>query len=152
MNYSTAVILINKNVRIVEGKYEDGGKIQLFKTLDHTLKIDDYAVVESGTRWGITTVKITKDKVYTNLDATAEVGWVVQKIDMPTHEKVKEMEARAIDIVARGEQMNRQEEVLRNTRAAMTPEELAEFGFAQIAPPETPPAPAPKQPGDNEPF
>lgn len=34
MNYSTAVMLINANIRAVHARYEEHGPVETFKTLD----------------------------------------------------------------------------------------------------------------------
>ena len=116
MNYSTAVMLINPTIRAVRGKYEDSGNAEIFKTIDQDLKVDDFAVVESGTRWGITTVKISEVDVDVDFDSSKNVGWVVGKIDMLAHGNIKKMEDSAIDLIKRVELCKRREDIAKISR------------------------------------
>lgn len=89
MNYSTAVMLINANIRAVSAQYEETGKVEVFKTLLHDLKKDDIVVVESGTRWKFTTVKVTDvENVQVDFDSDKLVKWIVQKVDTAPHDAV----------------------------------------------------------------
>lgn len=76
MNYSTAIFLINKDVRAIAVTYEkidmnqdttkmkfsapylSGGKLPtgatVFKTMDPKVKVDDYVTVPTDTRHGMT--------------------------------------------------------------------------------------------------
>lgn len=136
MNYSTAVLLVNDTIKVVKGQYEEGGKAGVFKTLDATLKVDDYAVVESGTRWGITTVKIIEiDTVDIDFDSTEQLKWVVQKIAMGQHQEVRKMEAAAIEIIKKGEIRKRREDIKKNTLDAYCAGEIDNLGIAQLGAP-----------------
>lgn len=133
MNYSTAVILINPAIRVVQGKYEDNGNSETFKTLDKNLKIDDYAVVESGTRWGITTVKIVAVDTSVDFDSPKEVKWAIQKIDMSAHLAIKEMENKAIEVIKAGEMRKRREDIKRNTLDAVANGEIDKLDIMKLS-------------------
>lgn len=136
MNYSTAVLLVNGNIKVVKGLYEEGGKPGVFKTLDATLKVGDYAVVESSTRWEITTVKITEiDTVDIDFDSTEQLKWVVQKINITGHQDIKKMEANAIEIIKKGELRKRREDIKKNTLDAYCAGEIDNLGIAKLAAP-----------------
>lgn len=132
MNYSTSVMLINPLIRAVQGKYEEHGKPTIFKTLDHKLKVDDFAVVESGTRWGMTTVQITAVDVDVDFDSSTQVGWVVGKVDADAHENIKNMEAQAIELIKRGELRKRREEIKKNTLDAFSAGEIDKLDIAKL--------------------
>lgn len=132
MNYSTAVMLINPSIRAVRGKYEESGNADLFKTLDQDLKVGDFAVVESGTRWKITTVKITEVDVDVDFDSSCHVGWVVGKIDTAAHDNLKAMETSAIELIKKGELRKRREEIKKNTLDAVSAGEIGKLEIAQI--------------------
>jgi hypothetical protein len=133
MNYSTTVLLVNDAIRVVKGQYQEDGKPGVFKTLEKDLKVDDFAVVESGTRWGITTVKITEvDTVDVDFDSSIQVGWVVQKIDMKSHQDVKVMENKAIDIIKKGEIRKRREDIRKNTLDAYCAGEMDTLGIGKL--------------------
>jgi hypothetical protein len=96
MNYSTAVFLINNNVRALKGTYEDNGTLGIFKTLDATIKKDDLVVVPTSTRHKMTVFKITEVDVDIDMDSGAQVEWVISKIDAEAYKKLLADEADAI--------------------------------------------------------
>jgi hypothetical protein len=132
MNYSTAVMLINPSIRAVKGKYEEGGNTEIFKTIIQDLKIDDFAVVESGTRWNMTTVKIVEVDVEVDFDSSKVVGWVIQKINVRGHEDIKKMEATAIDLIKKGELRKRREDIKKNTLDAFSAGEIDKLDIAKL--------------------
>lgn len=134
MNYSTAVMLINANIRAVRGQYEENGVIEVFKTLDASLKKDDIVVVESGTRWKYTTVKILEtENVSVDFDSDKLIKWVVQKVDLPTHVKIKEMEEKAIDVIKAGELRKRREDIRKNTLDAVAAGEIDKLDIVKLS-------------------
>lgn len=132
MNYSTAVMLINKNIVAIRGKYEEGGNAEVFKTIDNTLKVDDMVVVESATRWGFTTVKVTEINVEVDFDSSTQIGWVVQSISIPDHQKIKDMENTAIELIKKGELRKRREDILKNTLDASSAGEINNLDIARL--------------------
>ena len=114
MDNSRIVFLINDSVRAVEGTYEDGGKVEMFKTLDPTVSVDDLCVVQSGTRYGMTVVKITKVDVDVNFDATTPIKWVVQKISAAAFKLITDQEDEGISAVQAAE-LRRKKAELRAT-------------------------------------
>lgn len=132
MNYSTSVMLINENIRAVRGRYEDGGKAVVFKTIDQSIKVDDFVVVESGTRWNVTTVKITEIDVSPDFDSNEHMHWVISKIDMAAHQKVTDMESQAIELIKKGELRKRREDIKKNTLDAFVNGEIETLGIAQL--------------------
>lgn len=57
MNRSTTVFLINSKVRAFNGIYEPGGKVEVFKSFDETIKKGDLVVVTTDTRFNFTVGK-----------------------------------------------------------------------------------------------
>lgn len=136
MNYSTAVMLINANIRAVRGQYEESGPGEIFKTLDQTLAKGDIVVVESGTRWKYTTVKITEvDNVGVDFDSDKQMKWVVQKVDIPSHLAVKAMEDSAIEVLKAGELRKRREDIRKNTVDAIAAGEIDKLDIAKLSGP-----------------
>jgi hypothetical protein len=114
MDNSRIVFLINDTVRAVLAQYEEHGKHEMFKTFDQNLKVGDMAVVQSGTRFGMTTVKITAVDVDVNFDSTTPIHWVVQAVDKPAFDAILAQEAQAISAVQAAE-LRRKKEELRAT-------------------------------------
>ena len=103
MNYSTAVFLINKNLRAVLATYEkDGGKT-MFKTLDPTIKVDDFVVVPTNTRHTMTVCKIVETDVDVDFDSATQVDWIVCKIDRKPYEDTLSQEGQAISAMKSAE-------------------------------------------------
>lgn len=111
MHNSTIVLLINDDARAVRGVYEDNGSETTFKTLDQTIDVDDLVVVESGTRHGMTVVKITEVDVDINFDTTTDVKWVVQKVDTPHFDELRKQERAAINAVQAAERRRKREQL-----------------------------------------
>lgn len=137
MNYSTSVLLINENIRTVKGLYEEHGKQEIFKTVDKSLNVDDFAVVESTTRWGMTTVKITAVDVTdeVDFDSSCQMKWAIGKIGKEDHDKLKKMENDLIAVMKIGELRKRREEITKNVLDAKTAGELGKLAIAQLASP-----------------
>lgn len=113
MNYSTLLFLINKNARAVMGQYnpQENGNVQMFKTTDHTLKVDDIAIVPSSTRVGFTTVKLTAVDVDVDMDSPTQVPWIVGKVDVLAYQETLRQEQTAIDRVKSAEMRKKREEL-----------------------------------------
>lgn len=132
MNYSTAVMLINKTIRAVKGQYEENGKPETFKTIDQDLRVGDMAVVESGTRWNMTTVKISEVDVDVDFDSPNKMGWVVGTVDIAAHDEIKRMENDAIDLIKKGELRKRREDIKKNTLDAVVAGEIDNLEIVKL--------------------
>lgn len=114
MNYSTAVFLINNNVRAMKGIYEEGGNAGTFKTLDATIKKDDLVVVPSGTRHKMTIFKITEVDVDVDMDSPTNVDWVVGKVDQAGYDKLVAEEADAVSKIKSAEMRKKRSDLAEN--------------------------------------
>lgn len=119
MNNSTAIFLINDKVRAVGVTYEaaDTSPITIFKTMDPSIKEDDYVVVPTDTRHKMTVCKVKHVDVEIDLDSSVQIGWVVGKVDRVNVEKIEAMEADFIRQVHAAEK-NRKREELRSSLLA----------------------------------
>lgn len=86
-------------------------------------------------RWGITVVKISAVDVEVDFDSNKNIGWVVDKIDTPSHETLKGMEALAIDLIKKGELRKRREEIRQNTLDAVSAGEIDKLDIARLGAP-----------------
>jgi hypothetical protein len=103
MNYSTAVFLINNEVRAVRGIYQDEGHSAVFKTLDKTIKKDDLVVVPTTTRHKMTVFKVTETDVDVDMDSSVKMDWVVSKVDESGYKQLLEQENDAIQKIKSAE-------------------------------------------------
>lgn len=118
MNYSTAVFLINKNVRAVVGIYEaqeELGKPRVprttFKTLDDSIKPGDFVLVPTNTRHCMTVNKIVDVDVEVDLESSAQMAWVIGVVDRSEYERVTKMEDGAIASIKSAEKRRKQDDL-----------------------------------------
>ena len=114
MDNSKIVFLINDNARAIEAKYEEVGPTEVFKTMDPSISVGDMAVVQSGTRHGMTVVKVTAVDVDVNFDNTAPIKWLVQKINKPAFDQILVKEGEAISAVQAAELRRKKAELRKN--------------------------------------
>lgn len=118
MNYSTAIFLVNPAARAVAVSYETDpvtgkGKapFTLFKTLDPTVKVGDYAVIPTDTRHKMTVVRVEEVDVEVDLDYSAQMQWLVAPVSTAAHEAVLKQEAAGIERIKSAEKAARQKEL-----------------------------------------
>lgn len=131
MNNSTIVLLINDSARALKATYEDGHSPGVFKTLDQDIAVDDLIVVETNTRHGMTVVKVTETDIDVDFDATADVKWVIHKIDASAYRSILDQEKEAIAAVHSAER-RRKKELLRDSLFADHQEKLAGLAISHV--------------------
>lgn len=89
MNYTTALFLINDNLKAVYANYDPNRSHDktMFKTLDSSIKVGDYIVVPSKTRYNLTCVKVVEIAAEPDLDASTPVEWVIQKVNYEDYQE-----------------------------------------------------------------
>ena len=102
MQNDKILFVINDAARAVKLNYDPlevraSGEVStsLGKTLDHTLEVGDFVVVESDTRHGITVAKIVEVDVDVDVESSTPIRWIFQKIDNEQREGVLAAEAEA---------------------------------------------------------
>jgi len=116
MNYSTAVFLINNDVRAVVGIYEDENTKPapgrtIFKTLDPTIKVGDFVVVPTETRHKMTVVKIVEVDTDIDFDSSIQIHWVISTLDKASYEKTLALEQTAITVMKSAELRKKKNEL-----------------------------------------
>jgi len=119
MNYSTAVFLINKNVRAVQVTYEatENASRETFKTLDKSIKVDDFVVVPTDTRHKMTVCKVVAVDVDVNFDSSAPMAWIIGVVDRGPWQVVMSQEGDAIAAI-RAAEVNKKRDDLRKALLA----------------------------------
>lgn len=137
MNYSTAILLIRKDVRVVTVSYEADpvtgkaiGNLYSFKTLDPDLKVGDFVVVPTETRHHATVCRVELVDVEVDFDSGVKLKWIISKLDKTHYDEIVAKEEEIIVSVKKAEKRRRQEE-LAGKLIADNPE-LAEFGKATL--------------------
>lgn len=135
MNYTTAVFLINTNTRAILATYEatDNAPREMFKTLDPDIKVGDLVVVPTGTRHLMTVCKVVEVDVDPDYDSPTQMRWVVDRIDVPAHEKTLKLEAAAIQRIHSAQSRKKRDE-LREALLADSKDEIMALPISAIEP------------------
>ena len=146
MNYSTAIFLISDQARACMTDYhnKEGEKLEMVKTLDPTIKVDDYVIVQTHTRHNMTVVKVVEVDVEPDFDNREQMRWIIGKVDLADFEDLKKQEAEAIDRIKHAEKQKKRRE-LRETLLADTGEAVKALPIYSVDEDEVPP-PAPDTP------
>lgn len=153
MNYSTAIFLVNSQVRCVAASYELNAKgepaqVNPFKTLDPTIKVGDFVVVPTETRHSMTVCRVEEVDIEVDFDSQAQMRWIVGKVDLDSYRDILSREDSAIQAMKSAEKRSKQEE-LRRKLIADNPQLAA---LQDIGRSVEPPALAPPPPGDEIDF
>jgi len=113
MNYSKAIFLISDKVRAVNCTYENqkGEKSYTFKTLDQTIKAEDYVIVQTDTRYKMTVCKVADIDVDFDFDDGINFKWIVGKVDKTAFDKILAQEAEATSKIKRAETFKKRKEL-----------------------------------------
>lgn len=116
MNYSTAVMLINQNIRAIKTIYEPDTNTHkqtrtTFKTLDNSIAVGDYVVVPTDTRHGKTVVLVTEVDVDVDFESSVVVEWVIDKISTEQNQKILDEEVKWIEALKASEKRRKREEI-----------------------------------------
>lgn len=133
MNYTTAIFLINRNVRAVAAIYEAGDTAPrtLFKTLRADLQLGDLCVVPTNTRHNFTVVKLVDLDVDVDFDSQVPMAWIVAKIDQTEHDKIVGQEQTAVAAIKSAE-MRKKRDLLRESLLADKLEEIKALPIAAM--------------------
>lgn len=132
MNYSTAVFLINSDVRCVAVSYEADDKPErwvLFKTFDKDICKDDLVVVPTNTRHNFTVCKVMKTDVDVDFDSSVQMQWIVDRVHMDDHKAILAKEEKAIETV-KGAELKRKKDELRDAIFAKHQDDLRTLELA----------------------
>ena len=111
MNYSTAVFLINDQVRAIACTYEENGPTTIFKTLNPDIQVDDLVIVPTSTRHMMTVCKVTEVDIDIDYDSPTQMSWIVDTVDTSGFDLVLGQEAQAIEAVKSAEKRRRKDEL-----------------------------------------
>ena len=139
-NYSTLVFLLNTGVRAIKCAYDpdvyrdNPAKFSLFKTLDTSIKKDDFVVVPTGTRAGYTVIKVVDTDVEIDFSSDDEVKWIATKIDVEAYKEVLQKEEDAIRTVKQAQANAQRRELAEQLKA--TYGEVSTLAISQQPPAE----------------
>lgn len=129
-----AILLVSDDVIAVRGVYDPHNAVEhrkarlapheeewaaqerngeLFKTLMPDLAVGDIVVVESASRTGYSTIKITEVNADFDFDSDEPCRWVVQRIDTASFAERRRREAEAVKQVKNSQRNSQREEIRR---------------------------------------
>lgn len=117
MNYSTAIFLINNDVRAVNVSYEqdhEGKGVRpyyTFKTFDPAVAIGDYVAIPTGTRHNMTVARVEEVDIEVDVDSHVDMKWLVDRVDTSQRDAIEAQEAEAIQTIKSAEKRAKQEEL-----------------------------------------
>jgi hypothetical protein len=122
MNYSTAVMLINQNIRAITVTYEPDStnhgaapqKRTVFKTLDKSIAPGDLVIVPTDTRHLTTVVKVDEVDVDVNFESDVQIGWIIDKVSVAGWHTILAEEEKWIDALKASEKRKKREEIKKN--------------------------------------
>lgn len=114
MNYSSAVMIINHDIRAIRTSYEPGtnGKepnTYVYKTIDRTIKKGDFVVVPTDTRWGYTVNKVEAVDVDVDFDSDVILKWILSKVDVDGNKQTISEEEKWVQALQQSEKLKRRE-------------------------------------------
>ena len=123
MNYSTAIFLINSDVRAVSVSYEraaDGKGVApfyTFKTFDKSIKTGDLVVIPTTTRHMQTVARVEAVDVEIDFDSSVQFDWLIDKVDTSKASEIASQEAEAIRQIKSAEIRSKRDEMARKLMA-----------------------------------
>lgn len=123
MNYSTAIFLVNKDVRAVAVSYDrssDGKGVApftTFKTLDRSVAVGDMVVIPTDTRHMMTVGRVEETDVEIDFDSGVQIKWLIDKVDPTVHAGLVAQEGEAIQAIKSAEARSKREELARKLLA-----------------------------------
>ena len=126
MDASKIVFLINDQVRLIKVSYEPLGanldtantsvnppipKLYSYKTLDQSVKVGDYVVVETATRHNLTVCRVEEVDLDVDFDDGISLKWAYHRVDTSVIEEIKANEAEAIAAAKRAELKRKREQL-----------------------------------------
>lgn len=144
MNYTSAIFLVNNDVRAVSTSYEVDkitgkgiGPFVVYKTFDKQLGPGDLVVVPTDTRHGYTVVRIEEVDLEVDLDSPTQLRWIVGPVGVADFKKVVAAETQVIERIKSAE-VKAKKQALADKLMADNPEIslLSNVGAQTLAAPE----------------
>lgn len=120
MNYSSAVMLINENIRAVSVSFKqdsNGDPVQCYtyKTLDKTIKKGDFVVVPTKDKnYYMTVCRVEDVDVDIDFESNIELKWIHDKVDLVAINAIMAEEQKWITQLKLAEKRKKREDIKKN--------------------------------------
>ena len=128
MNMSDLVLSENENfkfVTIVFAPYT-GNKAYHYKTLDSSIQVDDFVVVNVNGEFKVVKVLEVNDPLEVDMQEGIKYKWVVQRVDTTEHEKCVELDNALQEKLNKAARRKRQQELREDSLKFLSDEERSE--------------------------
>lgn len=153
LNHSTAIFLMNKEVRAilciyeVDTKGKNGEDIlaprHMFKTMDQSIRVGDLVVVPTMAKHNASINKVVEVDVEVDFESSTVVPWIIDVVDKSLFNENSKKEAVAIEAIKSGQKRRKQDE-LRDMLMKDNPElKEAQAVLIDLKPANIPVPPAP---------
>lgn len=137
MNYSTAVFLINDDVRALyvifnpdPGSEQQKERRYLVKTLDPAIGVGDFVVIPSTAGHKLAIGKVTDVNADVDFDSTTVVPWVVGRVDFDSFNETVKLEEDAIEKIKIADLAKRKRNLVKDM---MSTDELMSLPLASVS-------------------
>lgn len=154
-NYSTAIMLFNKNIKVVKVSYDPlpsspvvapppypfpapkvayhEKSLTAYKTLDASLKVGDYVIVPTNSRHNMTVCKVEEIDVVVDLESNTKIGWLVGKVDRQDYDKSIQVEEEWINVMKASAVKKKHDELKESMMAYCKDIDTSELGISKLA-------------------
>ena len=138
MNYSSAVMLINENIRAVKVVYEDEKESPnqprvIYKTLDKSINVGDMVVVPTTTRLKMTVSKVVEVDVDVDFESGTELKWIVARVPVEEIDTILTEEAKWIEALKASEKRKKREEIKASMLAMYKDDGIEKMAIASMS-------------------
>lgn len=139
MNYSTAVMLINENIKAIKVIYEPEMDVKnpkntryMFKTLDPSIKAGDYVTIPTDTRHGMTVALVVEVDSEVDFENSLVIKWVIDKVNTLDNENILKDEQEWIEALKASEKRKKREEIKKNMLEMYENDGIENLSIAKI--------------------
>lgn len=104
----------------------------IYKTLDPNIKVDDYVVVPTNTRHGMTVVKVVEVDFDIDLDTEKNIDWIIGAVDTESYELIASQEKEAIATIQAAEKQRKRQQ-LRESVLALQADKIKALPIADYS-------------------
>lgn len=137
MNYSTAIMLLNEDIRAVKVIYEHEDNTSqtryIFKTFDKSIEVDDLVTVPTDTRHRFTVVKVIEVDVDVDFESDIKINWIVGKVDTEENERLLSEEVKMIEVMKESEKRRKREEIKKSMMDLYEEEGLEKLAIVNMS-------------------
>lgn len=136
-NYSTAVMLINENIKAIKVTYEPDdfsteAKRTMYKTADSTLKVGDLVIVPTKTRHLFTVAKVDEIDVEVDFESSVQVDWVAGNAPVDEYDAILGHEKEMIDVIRAAENKAKRDEMRARVVGLQEDSEITNLAITSI--------------------